>query len=291
MRDKKREKDLEQANPEQQIERQAASQRFTRVRNNVHMDELRSRQDKKRHRRSVFYFFLFLGATVIFLAVCFFLFFRVSEIQLVGNEIYTEDQILEQLPFSVGENLFSFRVAEAENNLRKALPFIGDVKIKRSLPSVIIVEISERHMELSLAVGDDAYLLSGDLQVLERIGGEDITDGVVLLKTGAVERCIVGEKVTFSDARTASDLEELYRCLSANGMMEHIRSIDMTSRFDITMDYEGRFSVYLADIDNMDIKIRFLAGIIEQLSSVDRGHIDLADCHEAAVRLENMPVS
>ncbi|MCH5183669.1 MAG: FtsQ-type POTRA domain-containing protein [Oscillospiraceae bacterium] len=291
MRNKKSEKDLEQANPEQQTERQAASQRFTRVRNNVHMDELRSRQDKKRHRRSVFYFFLFLGATVIFLAVCFFLFFRVSEIQLVGNEIYTEEQILEQLPFSVGENLFSFRVEEAENNLRKALPFIGDVKIKRSLPSVITVEISERHMELSLAVGDDAYLLSGDLQVLERIGGGDITDGVVLLKTGAVERCIVGEKVTFSDARTASDLEELYRCLSANGMMEHIRSIDMTSRFDITMDYEGRFSVYLADIDNMDIKIRFLAGIIEQLSSVDRGYIDLADCHEAAVRLENVPVS
>ena len=106
-----------------------------------------------------------------------------------------------------------------------------------------------------------------------------------------MERCIVGEKVTFSDARTASDLEELYRCLSANGIMGQIRSIDMTSRFDITIDYDGRFSVYLADIDNMDIKIRFLVGIIDQLSAVDRGYINLSDYHEAAVRLENMPVS
>ena len=288
MKDPKREKERKQAHPEPQ----SAPQRFTRVRSSsVHMDELRSRQDKKRHRRGVFYVFLLLGATVIFLAVCFFLFFRISEIRLVGNEIYTEEQILEQLPFTIGDNLFSFRAEETENNLRKALPFIGNAEIKRSLPSVVIVEVGERHMELSLAVGDDAYLLSGDLQVLERIGGGDITDGVASLKTGAVERCIVGEKVLFSDARTASDLEELYRCLSASGLMGQVRAIDMTSRFDITIDYDGRFSVYLADIDNMDIKIRFLAGILEQLLPTDRGYIDVSDYHEAAVRLENMPVS
>ena len=292
MKDKNRDQDPERVRPEPQTGERPAAQRYTRVRNsNVHMDELRSRQDKKRHRRAVFYIFLFLGATLIFLSVCFFLFFRISEIQLVGNEIYTEEQILEQIPFSVGENLFSFRAEEVENELHKALPFIGEVEIKLSLPSVVTVEISERRMELSLAVGEEAYLLSGDLQVLERIGGGDITDGVAHLKTGAVERCIVGEKVTFSDARTASDLEELYRCLSANGIMGQIRSIDMTSRFDITIDYDGRFSVYLADIDNMDIKIRFLVGIIDQLSSFDRGFIDLSDYHEAAVRLENMPVS
>lgn len=292
MRGKKREKPArgtvqEPSHPEQR----PPSQRFTRVRSSVHIDELRSRQDKKRHRRAVFYIILLLGATLIFLAVCFFLFFRISEIRLEGNEIYTDEQILEQIPFSVGENLFSFRTTEAENNLRKALPFIGEAEIKRSLPSVVIVEISERHMELSLAVGEEAYLLSGDLLVLDRIGGGDITDGVTQLRTGAVERCIVGEKVTFSDARTASDLEELYRCLSANGMREQVRSIDMTSRFDITLDYDGRFSVYLADIDNMDIKIRFLAGILEQLAADDRGYINLSDYHEAAVRLENMPVS
>ena len=291
MRDKNRESERDRMHSEAHDGQRMTSQRFTRVRSSVHMDELRSRQDKKRHRRSVFYFFLLFGATLIFLAVCFFLFFRISEIRLVGNEIYTEEQILEQLPFSVGENLFSFRAAETESNLRKALPFIGAVEIKRSLPSVVIVEVGERHMELSLAVGNEAYLLSGDLQVLERIGGGDITDGVTQLKTGIVERCIVGEKISFRDARTASDLEELYRCLSANEMMGQIRSIDMTSRFDITIDYDGRFSVYLADIENMDIKIRFLAGILDQLSAEDRGHIDLSDYHEAAVRLENTPVS
>ncbi len=261
------------------------------VRTSVHIDELRSRQDRLRRRRTVFYVVLFLCATVVFSAVCFFLFFRISEVKLVGNEIYTDEQILEQLPFSEGDNLFSFDPASAESALRKALPYIGEVHVRRSLPSTVTVEIGERRTELSLAVGEEAYLLSGDLQVLDRIGGAEITEGITRLKTGAVERCIVGESVSFIDARTADDLKELYQCLSENGMMAHIVSIDMTSRFDITLNYEDRFTVYLADIDNMDVKIRFLAGILEKLEPDDCGTIYLADHREAAVRLETSPIS
>ncbi len=266
-------------------------QRFTRVRSSVSMEELRSRQDQKRHRRVVFYVLLLFGATAVFLSVCFFLFFRVSEVRLVGNEIYSEEQILAELPFSVGENLFSFRVGEVESGLRRALPYIGEVTVKRSLPSTVVVEVSERHMELSLAVGEDAYLLSRDLQVLGRIGGEDITDGVSRLRTGAVERCIVGEKIRFQDKRAAPDLEELCRCLTDCGLFDQVDAIDMSSRFDITIEYDGRFSVYLADIENMDIKIRFLARILERLSPTDRGKIELIGYRRAAVRLENTPAA
>jgi len=69
-------------------------------------------------------------------------------------------------------------------------------------------------------------------------------------------------------------------------MTDKVQSIDMTSRFDIKLDYEGRFEVYLASSDNMDIKIRFLAGIIEKLKPDDSGYINLSNHREAAVRLD-----
>lgn len=260
------------------------SRRFTR--SSVHIDELRSKQDKKRRRRTVFYAILFLSVTVVFLAVCFFWFFRVSEIRIENNEIYTDEQITEILPFAVGDNLFSFETGAAETALRKALPYIGDVEIERSLPAGITVTVSERKAEMTLSLGDTAFLLSGDLRVLDKIGGNDITTGITRLKTGAVERCIVGETVTFAEKRAADDLLELYTYLSENGMMHKVLSIDMTSRFDITLDYEGRFTVYLASIDNMDIKIRFLDGILKQLSPDDTGYINLSNHREASVRLD-----
>ena len=48
------------------------------VRSNANMDALRSEQDRKRRRRSVIYLSLFLSVTLIFFAVCFFVFFKVS---------------------------------------------------------------------------------------------------------------------------------------------------------------------------------------------------------------------
>jgi hypothetical protein len=97
----------------------------------------------------------------------------------------------------------------------------------------------------------------------------------------------VGEAVTFTDSRTASDLAELYGCLTEYGLMEHVVTIDMVSRFDITINYADRFNIYLADVDNLDIKIRFLKEILQKLKPTDRGYINLSDHREAAVRLEN----
>ena len=256
------------------------------VRSNATMDALRSQQDKKRRRRSVFYLTLFLCVTLVFLVVCFFVFFRVAEIRVENNEIYTEGQILEHLSVSLGDNLFSFRAQEVGDALRKALPYIGEVEITRTLPNVVTVTVSERRAEMTLVLGEDAYLLSGDLRVLGRIGGGEITAGVTRLSTGAVERCLVGESVSFADTRTADDLKELYTALSENGVMKHVREINMVSRFDITINYADRFTVYLADIDNMDIKIRFLVGILEKLKPTDTGYINWADHREAAVRLD-----
>lgn len=260
------------------------------VRSNANMDALRSQQDKKRRRRTVFYVTLFVSVTLVFLVVCFFVFFRVKEIRVENNEIYTDGQIIENLTFAMDDNLFSFKAAQAEAALRKALPYIGEVEISRQLPGVVTVTVSERKAEMTLVLGEDAYLLSGDLQVLGRIGGGEITAGVTRLSTSSVERCLVGESVSFVDTRTADYLKELYTCLSAYGVMSKVRSIDMVSRFDITLNYDDRFTVYLADIDNMDIKIRFLVEVIKKLEPTDTGYINLADHREAAVRLDEKEV-
>lgn len=261
------------------------------VRTSVRMEELRSRQERKHIRRTAFSIVLFLCITIVFSAVFFLLFFRVSEIRVVGNAIYANEQILEQLPFSEGDHLFSFRADRVETDLRKALPYIGSVTVRRELPSVVVLEISERTVDLSLSVGDEAYFLSGDLQVLGRVGGTEITGNLTRLETCPVSRCIVGETVSFSDKRTFDALKELYRCLEANGMAEQIRSIDMVSRFDISLQYEDRFTVYLGDMDNMEVKIRFLSGILDHLGETDRGYIYLSDAREASVRLEESSAS
>lgn len=262
--------------------------RFTR--SSVTIDELRSKQENKQRRRMVFYVLLFLVVVIAFLTVGFFRFFRVAEIRITGFESYTEAQIREQIAIEEGDNLFSFEPAEIEETLRKTLPFLGDVKVSRKWPSTVIVEVKERRVDLLMKVGEDGYLLSGDLRVLGKVGGGEIVPGVTQLTAGAVIRCLVGETVSFRESRMGKDFTELYSCIERYNMGKKIVSIDMASRFDIYLNYDNRFTIYLADVSNVDLKLRFLAEILLRLGDNDHGTIDLSDPREAAVRLTETPV-
>lgn len=261
------------------------------IRSNVTIDELRSKQESKQRRRAAFYVLLFLVVVIAFLTVGFFRFFRVAEINITGFRSYTEGQIREQIAIEEGDNLFSFDPEEIEETLRKALPFLGDVSVTRKWPSTVNVEVAERQVDLTMRVGEDAYLLSGDLHVLGKIGGGEIVPGVTSLTAGAVVRCLVGETVTFRENRMGKDFLELFDRIKYYNMKDKIVSIDMTSRFDIYLNYENRFTIYLADVDNADLKLRFLAEILSRLNATDRGTIDLSDPREAAVRLDDSPVA
>lgn len=262
--------------------------RFTR--SNVTIDELRSKQENKQRRRTVFYVLLFFVVTVCLLAIGFFRFFRVAEITITGFQNYSEGQIREQIAIETGDNLFSFDPAEIEETLRKALPYLGAVRVTRKWPSTVLVEVEERQVELLMKVGEDGYLLSGDLHVMGKVSGNEIVPGVTRLTAGAVIRCLVGETVSFRENRMSRDFTSLWDLLTEYGMKDKIVSIDMASRFDIYLNYDNRFTVYLADVDNIDLKLRFLAGILERLNASDCGTIDLSDPREAAVRLQDPPV-
>ena len=263
------------------------SGRRTSAKNSITVDEMRSRQEKKQRKRLFFYIFLFVFILLAFLVVSFFVFFRVGEIRIEGNAIYTDEQILEHVTFREGDNLFSFDADKEEATLRKSLPYIGSVRISRRMPSVIQITVEERTEDLALHVGEEVYLLSGDLQVLGRYPGNEVVRNIASLYTGTVGRCIVGETLTFQEHRTEDNIKELYACLLDNKLQKKVKSIDFTSRFDITINYDDRFTVYFGSADNLDIKVRFLVAILERLGSGQKGYINLSDAREAAVRLDD----
>ena len=265
--------------------RPAGKRTFTK--NSITVDELRSRQEAKQRKRFFFYIFLFVFILLAFLVVSFFVFFRIGEIRITGNRIYTNERILEHIAFKEGDNLFSFDAEKAESTLRKNLPYIGAVRIERKMPSVVIITVEERTEDLALRMGEETYLLSGDLQVLARMTGSEVVSNIATLYTGMVGRCIVGESLTFPDRRAEANLKELYACLKENNLQKKVKSIDFTSRFDITVNYDDRFTVYFGSADNLDIKVRFLVAILERLGSGEKGYINLSDAREAAVRLDD----
>ncbi len=259
-------------------------QRF--VRKNSAIFDAQRRNEKKRTRRIVFYVALFLSISLIFLAVCVFVFLNVEELNVSGNEKYASETILEQVPITIGENIFAFDSDEIEANLKSNLPYIGEVTIERDLPTGVNINVVEEKPYYAADLAGDTYLLSSELKVLEKKTGSSAESlGLTALSLNNVRRCIVGQELEFIDERTEVALDELYSSFEEYYIEDKVRSVDVRSRFDIYINYDGRFEIYLGNTENIQIKISFLVKIIDELKPTDKGTINLSNYREAAVAL------
>lgn len=267
-----------------EVNNQQQKQRF--VRKNMAIYDAQRRQEKKRTRRTVFYVLLLLFISAIFLAVCVAVFLNVETININGLQKYTYDDVIEHIPIEIGDNIYSFDAEEIEALITEALPYVGSVEIKRDLPTSIEVNIIEKEPYFAAELAGDTYILSSDLKVLEKLPDTSVENSdLTVLTLKSVRRCIVGADLEFVDERTYDAVITLYNSFEANYIETKIKKVDVRSRFDLYVDYDGRFEVYLGDTDNIDIKIQFLVGIIDELDEGTKGKIDISNHREAAVAL------
>ncbi|GAA3718428.1 hypothetical protein GCM10022378_05830 [Salinicoccus jeotgali] len=115
---------------------------------------------------------LFLGIIItLLLAVCGLIYYAVSsasdvkEIALEGNEMISDQEVMERLQFEEGDKMFSANLSRAEENIAM-LPAIDEVTIERQWLNTINVSISERESVAYVASGDLFYPVLENAQVL-----------------------------------------------------------------------------------------------------------------------------
>ena len=128
-----------------------------------------------------------VGATV---------FFQVEQIEVSGNQRYTQEEIVAVTGIKAGDNLFRMNKFAIQDHVKEEMPYIEDILIRRRLPSTITVAVkewgavaqvlpnpgwiapepekSEDGEEVILPVATDkSWLISVGAKVLEEAGAED----------------------------------------------------------------------------------------------------------------------
>lgn len=75
-----------------------------------------------------------MGATV---------FFQVETVAVSGNSRYTQEEVAAASGIQTGDNLFHMNKNQVARQIRETLPYIGEVSIQRSLPSTIVISVTE----------------------------------------------------------------------------------------------------------------------------------------------------
>lgn len=229
------------------------------------------RQKKARRRRLKTAFIFFLIIAILTLAImCFTVFFPIKRINVSGSEIYSKSEIIKASKLTTEDNLFVVSEEEIENNIRKALPYVDSIKLKRVLPDAVVLTVIDAKEYAYYQTGDSYFILSDSGYILKE--QTEVPENVFQIVTSGIEGKVAQKAVYKNDAE-----EQLVNTLITvlNQKEINIDKIDVSNILELSLEVEGRFTVVLGTADYTEEKIAHLAGMIESITD-RKGKINLS---------------
>ena len=115
----------------------------------------RTNQRRKKNKRKKLIIRATLGAVLLVagILIAMLLFFNISKISVTGDMVYSAEEIIAASEVENGDNLIFLSKKKVNELVTKKLPYVGEVKIKRRLPS---------HLEIQVTKTDACYSVSQD---------------------------------------------------------------------------------------------------------------------------------
>ena len=257
----------------------------------VNRDTFERLQAKKRFKkvvRRINYILLSIVLCFCFVIICMAAFLKIDHIEVTGNSRYTSDEIVEVSGISVGQNLYAIDKKEARRFITLEYPYINEVIIRRTLPSTLTFKIGEEDPRYYTEIFGEYFILSQSLRILERTSefDEDNTS-LVLLKLPVVKKAIVGNAVEFDKELTFGYISEFIDRVENNGMASRLTEIDISNKYNIYVNCEDRFRIYLGDNTDTDMKLTFAGLMIDNFEPDQKGTVDAHDITVGSVILDN----
>jgi hypothetical protein len=159
----------------------------------------RERQQKRKRRFTTC--MLALAAVVIGVVLSLTVFFKISTIEVTGTSQYSKESILNVCGIDTGDNLFLVKKVRVADKIGRALPFTGEITVKRSFPNKIIIQVTDSVPSGAVAYEDGYALLNSNQKVLATVSTEEE------LYTLVAQQLQLAEEATTEESKTANNAE------------------------------------------------------------------------------------
>lgn len=225
-----------------------------------------------------------LVAPISFLLVCLAIvfalgvFFRVQNIEVVGEESYTEEQIIEASGIDQGDNLFFINRFTASSHIFTQLPFVESASIERKLPNRIVITVEESAAMAYVDWEGQYWMMTAGAKMLGSGTLEEIT-GLIHVLNLTPQSPSAGERMVVSaeDELKLTYLQNLLQAMEGLGMEKDVSEINMQNAANPTFEYQSRFTVKMGPNENTDYKLRMLLSAVAQMDEYMMGTVDLSE--------------
>ena len=112
------------------------------------------------------------------------LFFKVESVEVTGNSRYSAQEIQDACGVQLGDNLYLLSKPDMVQRLHQRLPYIDEVRITRSLPNTLCVQVTEFTTVYAVEQEGTVWLLTSGGKIVETAaerGDTPLIDGCELL--------------------------------------------------------------------------------------------------------------
>lgn len=254
---------------------------------------------KKSGGNSMYYGVIGLVVVITFLILATTVFFKINTVIITGSSVYTYDEIIAASGIQGGDNLVRTNMDKCARQIEQQLTYVETAELTRSFPSTVEIKITPCKETASAEYEEGFCLLSASGKILD-MSSEPYPDTVVIYGARLPEKTeeiweeetsassSAAQTETNSGTDTSDDKKEesksaplpgiggkfvcadenrtevFYRLIdiSQNYFNGKAESFDMSDHYNISCIYDGRITIELGSVSELDYKLRLASDII-----------------------------
>lgn len=239
-------------------------------------EEKRRRKKQEQRRWKLFRYLLAVAAMLMAANI----FFQISDIQVEGNVLYSESDVIAASGLQLGGSSLAVSDWMVARRIHNELPGISSAVVTLAIPDTLRIRVSETPALAVLETEAGPVMLSRTCEVVNGYSGNEAE--LVHIRGISPVSTDVGQLlgVSAGESTKISYLQELLPTLEKEGMLSSVQDIDISNGSDLHFRYEGRFTVRLGEQEDMRGKLDLLRRIVQSLNIGDGGILDLSTEHE-----------
>lgn len=247
---------------------------------NLSRDEVRSINKKKiRRKRKAKRLAMLAGLALIVacagVALVLAVFFKVGTVQVKGDKVYSEKDVIAKSGIEVGDNLFLVDEEKVNESLTATLPYINKVTVELDLPDKVVLNVSATREVAALPYGAGFILVDENGKVLDR-DSSMIRDGVAIVDGVQLKGAPEGGTIKLNNDDTTNRFIELLRAIKKSGFKQ-LTGITLTKKGDFELKYDERITVKIGSFTNLEQKIRRAEAAIEKENEINEYSVGVMD--------------
>lgn len=251
--------------------------------NKVNINDNKNRRRKRQRQKDLrgYIFVIIFLAIAIGASLSVTLLFNIKEIEISGTTMYENTDIIKSSGISAGDNLVRLSTEKAREKILSEMLYIDDVKIKKSFPDKVCMEITPS-VEMAYVEYRGGYLLISEgyriLGMYETIENPDlmVIKGYFLTNEELAkkeknedekeekEKFVIEEKTllhTDDDISNDETLKEIINQIKS-GNISDISSIDLSTDYNIVLDYNNSIKIMIGNAFDIEYKLAYAYHII-----------------------------